>query len=108
MQKIIGRTREIQELKEIYDSGVPEFVVVYGRRRVGKTFLIRELFAENLSFYHTGLSPQEIDKTNLMTSQLLNFSSSLRHYGISTQGALKDWITAFDLLKDLLEQKIKD
>ena len=107
MQKIIGRTREIQELKDIYDSGVPEFVVVYGRRRVGKTFLIRELFAEDLSFYHTGLSPQEIDKTNLMTSQLLNFSSSLRHYGINTQDALKDWITAFDLLKDFLEEKIK-
>lgn len=42
MQKIIGRTAEIQELKNIYNSGVPEFVVVYGRRRVGKTYGLQQ------------------------------------------------------------------
>ncbi len=107
MQKIIGRTSEKQELKDIYESGVPEFVVVYGRRRVGKTFLIREMFAEDFAFYHTGLSPQDTDETNMMTSQLHNFASSLRHYGVSIQGALKDWIAAFDYLKDFLIKEIE-
>lgn len=102
MQKIIGRTAEIQELKNIYNSGVPEFVVVYGRRRVGKTYLIRELFSKDFAFYHTGLSPQDTAKDNLLASQLQNFASTLRHYNVNIQGPLMDWITAFDLLKDYL------
>ena len=44
LQKIIGRTAEKAELRKIYASDRPELVVVYGRRRVGKTFLIREFF----------------------------------------------------------------
>lgn len=107
MQKIIGRKQEINELKEIYSSGVPEFLVVYGRRRVGKTFLIREMFDGDFAFYHTGLSPQDVDDSNLMASQLSNFASSLRSYGIQC-GSLKDWITAFDKLKELLSGMIEN
>ena len=59
-QQIIGRKREIQELEDLYSSGKPEFVVVYGRRRVGKTFLVRELMGDRLAFCHTGLSPLEL------------------------------------------------
>lgn len=44
MQKIIGRKAEKAELRKIFASDRPELVVVYGRRRVGKTFLIREFF----------------------------------------------------------------
>ena len=44
MCDIIGRKREIAELRRYYDSGRAEFVAVYGRRRVGKTFLIDEVF----------------------------------------------------------------
>lgn len=108
MQKIIGRAKEIQELKDIYTSGVPEFVVVYGRRRVGKTFLIRELFANDFTFYHTGLAPQEMDETNFLASQLQNFAFSLRQYGRPTQGSLKSWLTAFEQLKELIIEKINE
>ena len=45
-KKIIGRTSELQILKEIEKSKDAEFVAVYGRRRVGKTFLIREFFSK--------------------------------------------------------------
>lgn len=107
MQKIIGRKAEIRQLKEIYDSGEPEFVVVYGRRRVGKTFLVRELFSQDFAFYHTGLSPLDLEDTKLMSHQLQNFSSSLRHYGINLDGMPHDWITAFDCLRDYLEDSIK-
>lgn len=44
MKKLIGREREIQELQRCVDSGQSEFVIVYGRRRVGKTFLVDEYF----------------------------------------------------------------
>ena len=41
MTKIIGRKRELQQLEEAYKAEESQFVVVYGRRRVGKTFLVR-------------------------------------------------------------------
>lgn len=44
MCDIIGRKKEIAELQRYYRSGRAEFVAVYGRRRVGKTFLIDEVF----------------------------------------------------------------
>lgn len=105
MQKIIGRHKEISELNEIYQSGAPEFVVIYGRRRVGKTFLIRELYEGSFAFYHTGLSPQDVDESNMLASQLSNFGSSLRNFGIQC-GVLKDWLTAFDRLKEHLISEI--
>ena len=39
---IIGREKEIEEFRHLYDSGKAEFVAIYGRRRVGKTFLVDE------------------------------------------------------------------
>ena len=41
---IIGRKTEKKELTDYYNSGRPELVIVYGRRRVGKTFLVKEHF----------------------------------------------------------------
>ena len=40
MKNIIGREKEIGELNKLYSSSLPQFVAVYGRRRVGKTFLV--------------------------------------------------------------------
>lgn len=42
--KLIGREREVNELQSLYSSDRPVFAVVYGRRRVGKTYLVRQLF----------------------------------------------------------------
>ena len=53
---IIGRDNEIQELKAAFESEYSEFVVVYGRRRVGKTFLIRETFDYTFTFQHSGVA----------------------------------------------------
>ena len=107
MQKIIGRVEEKTELKRLYESGKPEFVVVYCRRRVGKTFLIREFFEGQFAFYHTGLSQQEMDIEHQKDSQLQNFASSLRRYGKTGQGTPKDWQTAFDCLQTLLEKYLR-
>lgn len=46
MCQIIGRKQEIAELKRAYERGRAEFVAVFGRRRVGKTFLINETLRE--------------------------------------------------------------
>ena len=52
--EIIGRYEEQQALQQYVESDKPEFLAVYGRRRVGKTFLIREYFKQNFSFYISG------------------------------------------------------
>ena len=54
--KIIGRKEEIRELDRLARSGCPEFVAIYGRRRVGKTFLVKEYFNNCFVFYATGVS----------------------------------------------------
>ena len=68
---IIGRKRELAQLRNAYESEYSEFVAVYGRRRVGKTFLVREAFDYNFTFQHAGLA-----KSN-MRKQLIAWKSSL-------------------------------
>lgn len=54
--KLIGRKIEQEELRRLSLSEQPEFAVVYGLRRVGKTFLIRSFFKDNFTFYTTGIA----------------------------------------------------
>jgi AAA+ ATPase superfamily predicted ATPase len=106
-QKIIGRKREIQELEALYEANKPVFAVVYGRRRVGKTFLVRELLGEKLAFYHTGLSPYELEGRGIKGMQLCNFYSSLVKYGSDIKAMPANWLEAFDALIALLEKQDK-
>lgn len=55
LNPMIGRERELSVLADFVNSGKPEFVAVYGRRRVGKTFLIRKAFNDRFAFYTTGI-----------------------------------------------------
>lgn len=66
MSKIVGRKQEIEELERLYHSDRSEFVAVYGRRRVGKTFLIKQALKDRFTFQHTGVSPvdQEDEKNH--------------------------------------------
>ena len=105
MAKIIGRKAEKQQLERLLHAKEAEFLVVYGRRRVGKTFLIRNYFKDQFSFYHTALSPLELDEKDLLQAQLQNFTSSLRRYGAELKEEPKNWFTAFDMLIDLLQNK---
>ena len=52
---IVGRKKEQAILHNLLNSTQSEFVAVYGRRRVGKTFLIRETFSYDFAFQHTGI-----------------------------------------------------
>ena len=79
-------------------SGRPEFIAVYGRRRVGKTYLIKEYFNQNFAFYTTGVTDLN------MKGQLKTFYGQLREYGGAFQNEPKDWFEAFRMLKELLER----
>ena len=108
MGKIIGRKREQEELLRIYRRNGAQFVAIYGRRRVGKTFLVRELFKDEFAFYHTGVSPVELSGENLLAAQLSAFSSSLRRYSSAHGSHPSNWMEAFDLLIDLLASEPHD
>jgi AAA+ ATPase superfamily predicted ATPase len=81
--KIIGRKDELELLKRVKENTSSSFVAVYGRIRVGETFLIREAF----DFYVTGLF-----KVSL-TQQLINFHVALLKYDPHAEGTepAKDW-----------------
>ena len=99
---IVGRKEEMKELQRIYDSGSSEFVVVYGRRRVGKTYLIREFFHDDFVFYATGVARGN------RTEQLAQFNSSLARYGDSEdQTAPENWSLAFGRLEKLVAKSRK-
>jgi hypothetical protein len=52
----VGRIKEKKMLLEAFKSNEAQFVAVYGRRRIGKTYLVRETFAEKFVFQHAGLA----------------------------------------------------
>ncbi|MDR0725706.1 MAG: ATP-binding protein [Prevotellaceae bacterium] len=94
---IIGRVEEQEAIARYIESDNPEFMVIYGRRRVGKTFLIRQFFNDKFAFYVTGLANAE------MKMQLGNFNTSLRKYGNQPYPLSTKWLDAFEQLIHLLQ-----
>jgi predicted AAA+ superfamily ATPase len=95
---LLGRREELAELEDYYNSKRPEFLVVFGRRRVGKTYLIREHFGNRLFFYHTGVANESKD------AQIAEWSKSLIRYGAPAPEPAKDWYEAFDRLRENIEK----
>ena len=106
MNNLIGRNSEVEELERIYRSGRPEFVVIYGRRRVGKTFLVTQALKGRITFHHTGIFPEEGEK-NPKQIQLESFYFSLLNHGLEGFPKPKSWMEAFYELEQLLT-KIDD
>ncbi len=104
MCTIIGRKQEIAELNRRYESGRAEFIAVYGRRRVGKTFLINEVLRDGMVFRHTGLSPYDRKRKVSLKDQLQNFYFSLMRHGMEGVPMPKSWMEAFFMLEQLLER----
>jgi len=90
---MIGRQKEKQQLVEAFESSESEFVAVFGRRRVGKTYLVRETFNSTFTFQHTGI------KTGGKEVQLERFRVSLCEQGFADCPVLENWFEAFDQLK---------
>ncbi len=95
-QEIIGRNREQEILKDCIESYKPEFVAVYGRRRIGKTFLIKQFFKNKFDFYLTG-----VYDSNLSESLAL-FNSQLSKYSGRVWPMAKNWMQAFGQLEKYL------
>lgn len=97
-RKIIGREKEMAELQRCLESDRSELVIVYGRRRVGKTFLVDEFFGEKFDFTYVGghnLSGRQ---------QLRNFTKALAEAKNERvrRDEVNDWFDAFDMLEEYL------
>ena len=98
-QRIIGREKELHILEALYRSDASEFVAIYGRRRVGKTFLVRECFEKHFTFAVAGLA-------NCSTAQQLeNFRNALLRSGAKLPAKIKNWQEAFEALIEFLQKK---
>ena len=96
---LIGRKHESMQLQEFYNSGKAEFVAIYGRRRIGKTFLIDEFFNRQYAFAVSGI----LGGTHI--EQMSAFVLAMRQIGY--QGELfTSWLDAFYTLGELLEKRL--
>lgn len=97
IMNLIGRIDEQKILDLCLKSNKAEFLVLYGRRRIGKTFLIKEYFKNKFTFYASGVNNCS------KKIQLKNFKNSLKEYGYVQNEEIKDWFDAFSALKNYLK-----
>lgn len=103
MEKVfIGRTEEKRLLLHAAAREESRFVAVFGRRRVGKTFLIRHVLGDQMTFYMTGLSNAKNKQ------QLLNFHTALQRQGGKALDIPQNWFLAFQQLIDFLEASTQE
>ncbi len=93
---MVGRIKEKQYLLEMAEREEAQLIAVYGRRRVGKTYLVRNVFGQNLFFAHTGLYNVSLQE------QLEAFRDSLLRHGAQNVGKLRSWREAFLALEQLI------
>ena len=104
---IVARETEKAVFERLLNEKTAQMLAVYGRRRTGKTFLVREYFDDRFVFKHTAVSPMELrerdnDGELLFRVQLNEFAASLRKYGSKDVSPISDWFDAFHRLEALL------
>lgn len=102
MDNIIGRDAEISKLKAITESPRSEFLALYGRRRVGKTFLINQVFMNQFAFKMTGVIEGSL------SDQFIAFSDAMEEFGYEMPEKPTDWMSAFVMLKNALKKATKN
>ena len=95
-QTLIGREQEIRQLQEYLSSEKSEFIAIYGRRRVGKTFFVRQVVGNEACLVMTGM--ENVD----LNDQLANFYFTLRRVWPSAAQP-HSWLEAFDQLQNYIE-----
>ena len=100
--KIIGRVKEMNRLADVVSSNKAELVAIYGRRRVGKTFLVKEFFNNRFDFYATGIFEGK------KSDQLLAFYDAMSHRAVRKADVPRTWMEAFMQLRNHLSGLKKD
>lgn len=102
--KVIGRKEEMKAMQKCLDNERSQLLALIGRRRVGKTFLIREMYKKNIVFEMTGLKDADLEK------QLMNFTIQMNTWltGPNTYLPPENWLLAFsDLSKAIIQNNSK-
>ena len=94
---IIGRDKEIAALEQYIKSGKPEFIAVYGRRRVGKTYLVNQIFKGRMAFSMTGVLEGDFGE------EMEAFMDAMDLYGFGIDEQPATWMRAFTLLRKALQ-----
>ena len=104
MEKIIGRETEIKILQEALNSPFAELIAVYGRRRVGKTYLIETVYEKELICQLTGLNNAPFSE------QMENFGLTVtKTFGLPMNSVQpQTWLQAFHILIQVLEPQLKE
>ena len=97
MGNIIGRIAEQEILAQRIKSNSPELIAIFGRRRIGKTFLVRQFFQDSFDFYFTGIYQ------GTKQEQLGEFRRQLERYSGKKCKMIKTWFEAFAELREYLE-----
>jgi len=96
---IIGRQNEITLLNQRLESAKSEFVALYGRRRVGKTFLVKSVFEGKFTFQLTGVAQANFK------DQLANFNMAMRkQYPNEVATNANNWMEAFQQIIEVVEK----
>ncbi|MBM3610852.1 MAG: ATP-binding protein [Alphaproteobacteria bacterium] len=98
---IIGRKKETEILKKAFHKKGAELIALYGRRRVGKTFLVRQLFGKEPYYFElTGI------KDASLKVQLENFAKIFESKFFGGVNAVhpRDWLSAFALLTTQIQK----
>ena len=101
---MIGRQEEKNYLLSLVNEEEPQFIAVFGRRRIGKTYLVRESFEHNFFFQHTGISNNSLEPGTRTQTQLNKFAESLMEAGYIGENDFASWNDAFDALKRFINQ----
>lgn len=98
MSNIVGRIEEQNILKQAFENEKSELIALYGRRRIGKTFLIREYFKKSIVFEVTGLY------NGNMNDQLKNYTKEVKKRTKNSDTELPNsWLNAFTMLEEYLD-----
>ncbi|MEO0044077.1 MAG: hypothetical protein RL329_3525 [Bacteroidota bacterium] len=102
MENLIGRESEIAVLKEALESPHAELIAVYGRRRVGKTYLIQTVYEQNMLLELMGLNgvsqPEQLENFSLTIARTFDLPLSILQP--------QNWLQAFHVLIQILEKQL--
>lgn len=97
MNTIIGRSSEQELLRQRVNSNSAELIALYGRRRVGKTYLVKQFFNNDFSFSFTGIYQGSKEE------QLGEFLRQIERYSGEPHKKVRTWFDAFALLRNYLD-----
>jgi len=102
IDKFINRENELQVLEERFESGKPEFIVIYGRRRVGKTELIKNFSKDKPHIYFLSDKRSDNEQLNEISRKIGEFFED--SFLISRR--FENWIQMFEYLKNKIKKRI--